>query len=366
LLRWGWPHLPPCGYVSVRNADGHGSYVAVHPRRGPLVTRAFELYGSGAYSLRTLAQQLAKEGLTSKSGVPVPQSQIRRLLTNPFYVGRVVSKGVDTAGQHPPLTSTEVFDRVQILIRQRSRDVGTKGSVGGFPLRSIAICAICRGRMTAERHGRWGYYRCSRQTYKKERCKARFSNAGQAHADLRRICGELTISRNTAETIRQHAEQAIAARLLDVDKRQEKLQQEHDRLVTEEMAIADAFATGSLSADAFHARTNLSRQKRERIERYRRQEIPDAAQIRAKVDQLLNVATNLWDLYEPLDDHHQTELLRIIFRTIVLSPDGIAGYVLNAPFDAFRKGTTSKAQAAALVNAVDPAVEFGRKHQGTS
>jgi hypothetical protein len=29
LLRGGWPHLPPCGYVSVKNSDGRGSHVEV-------------------------------------------------------------------------------------------------------------------------------------------------------------------------------------------------------------------------------------------------------------------------------------------------------------------------------------------------
>src|SRR5712692_8125621 len=117
LLRGGWPHLPPCGYVSVKNPDGRGSHVEVHPRRGPMVTRAFDLYSTGNYSLRALAGRLAADGLVTKTGHPWPQSNVRRLLTNPFYVGRVVSKGLDLPGQHPPLISLNVFERVQTLVQ---------------------------------------------------------------------------------------------------------------------------------------------------------------------------------------------------------------------------------------------------------
>ena len=153
LLRGGWPHLPPCGYVSVKNADGLGSHVEPHPMRGPLVTQAFERYASGNYSLRSLTARLAAEGLVTKTGAPWPQSNIRRLLTNRFYIGRLVSKGMEVPGQHTPLVSLATFDRVQTVLTQRVRFLGTKGSVAGFPLRGVAICASCRGRMTAERRG---------------------------------------------------------------------------------------------------------------------------------------------------------------------------------------------------------------------
>src|SRR5712691_8264766 len=67
LLRGGWPHLPPRGYVSVKNADGRGSHVEPHPGRGALVSRGFELYATGNYSLRSLAARLASDGLVTKT-----------------------------------------------------------------------------------------------------------------------------------------------------------------------------------------------------------------------------------------------------------------------------------------------------------
>lgn len=355
ILRGGWPHLPPRGYVSVKNADGRGSHVEVHPRLGPLVTRAFELYATGNYSLRGLAQRLASEGLVTKPGHPLPQSNIRLLLTNPFYIGRVVWKGLDLPGEHPALTTPEIFNRVQKLVEQRYRHVGIKGTVPGFPLRGVAMCASCRGRMTAERHGRWGYYRCSRQTYKKERCSARFSSATQAHVDLKRLCNRVQISRGTAEAIRDAAAQLIAQRVVSHDDRISALRDEHSRLLTQETQLTDAFSAGDVSPEAYKETTAGLRHRRAEIEE--RIDRPPVAEedLKASVRRTLDLATSLWDLYEPLDDARRTELLRAVFRTIVLGPEGIVGFSLNSPFDMLQKQADTKKQAVALVDLLNAA-----------
>src|SRR5258708_3867555 len=242
LKRGGWPHLPPRGYVSVRNADGRGSKVIVQPNTGPLVAKAFELYATGHYGLRALALRLAEDGLLSKSGSPLALSRVRTLLCNPFYAGRVVSKGFDVPGAHVPLVSVETFERVQKMLTTRYRDCGIKGSVRGFVLRGIAICAVCRGRMTAENHGAsLNYYRCSRQSYKREKAHARFSNAKVAHADVERICRQLQIRRDTAEAIRQSAMQVLAARSADRDKQVTNFAGDRANIVNREQALTEAF-----------------------------------------------------------------------------------------------------------------------------
>src|SRR5258706_11059344 len=164
--------------------------------------RAFELYATGWYSMKALTNRLAKEGLTASSGGPVPQAHLRRLLASAFYLGRVRWHDLEYPGTHPALISLELFMKVQGVIHQRHRNPGPKGSViPGFPLRGLAICASCRGRMTAERHGRSRYYRCSRQTYRRELCPARACNADRAHASLERICRHVKMRAETAKDI---------------------------------------------------------------------------------------------------------------------------------------------------------------------
>lgn len=191
VLNGGWPHQPSRGYVLFSEPDGRRR-IQVHLTEGPLIRAAFENYASGRQSLRVIAMELASEGIRSSGGTPLSMAHLRRMLSNPFYAGRIVWKDLDVVGQHPALISKELFERVQAVITQRFRQPGRRGSVQGFPLRGLAQCATCHGRMTAERHGRFGYYRCCRQQYQRARCSARYCNADRIHADLDRICREVT------------------------------------------------------------------------------------------------------------------------------------------------------------------------------
>lgn len=254
IMRGEWPHLPPFGYVQVRNEHGTGSHVEVQPNIGPMITRAFELYGTGNYSLHALAERLALEGLFSKHGTRLSQAQVLRMLTNPFYAGRLRWKGQNLPGTHAPLVGMDTFNRVQDVVRKRHRHVGTKNSVPGFPLRGWALCSSCRGRMTGERHDRWLYYRCSRQSYKRERCNAKFCNAATAHQDLARICRSVQITRALVKQIRHAARKQLASKTTNRRKLIAVARKKRMEASGSEAQLTNAFARGDLTPLAFNAR----------------------------------------------------------------------------------------------------------------
>ena len=357
LLNGGWPHLPPRGYVSVKNPDGRGSHVEVHPQLGPTIGRAFELYATGQYGLRALAVRMFQDGLMSKSGHPISISEVRRVLANPFYAGRLVSKGTVADGRHQPLVSPDLFARVQHMLGQHSRDTGIKGSVKGFVLRGVAICAGCRGRMTGEQHEKWGYYRCSRQSYKKEKCSARFCNANRAHLDLERVCRQLQLRRSLVQAIQQAASQEGQRRSLTRTKRLEALQSEQASLHRAELELTEQFSHGTLTSDAFRAKTLRLRERAQEIDALLSRPPIPAGDLLDRVKKITELATSLWDLYQPLDATRRQQLISTVFKTIVLGPEGILGHTLNAPFDTIGKATESDglAVAAALIDIADTA-----------
>lgn len=186
----GWPHRPPRGYQTVTDVTGRRE-IQIDPVEGPLVLKLFELYASGQWSLRPLAVEMARRGLRTASGHQLASGHLRALLSNPFYQGRIVWSDLDVAGQHPALISPTLFERVRLVLADRHRVRPQRRTMPGFPLRGFAQCGTCGGNMMAERHGRFGYYRCGRQQYRHDLCDARFCPADQVHADLRRICEEI-------------------------------------------------------------------------------------------------------------------------------------------------------------------------------
>lgn len=56
----------------------------------------------------------------------------------------------------------------------------------------------------------------------------------------------------------------------------------------------------------------------------------------------MGLATSLWDLYQQFQDAKRTELLRAVFETVAIGPEGVVGFTLKPPFDRFAKARTEE------------------------
>jgi DNA invertase Pin-like site-specific DNA recombinase len=150
-----YPFGAPVGYVD----RGGGKTKSIDPVKGPLVRLAFELYASRRYSLAMLRLELHRRGLRQRTGRPLSLKGVSTLLNNPFYIGlmRINRTGQMFEGQHTPLVTKRLFDRVQVILRDRSN---TKLVVHDFALRRLLRCHACGYGLTGERQKGHIYYRC--------------------------------------------------------------------------------------------------------------------------------------------------------------------------------------------------------------
>src|SRR6266849_3916636 len=107
-----YPSRPPLGY---RNNKVERT-IEIDPEKAPVAQRLFELYGSGKYSLLTFGNALRAE-----FGRAYPKGYLERLLKNPFYIGLFLWEGKTYSGDHPPLVSRAIFDRIQEVLHGRKR-----------------------------------------------------------------------------------------------------------------------------------------------------------------------------------------------------------------------------------------------------
>jgi site-specific DNA recombinase len=363
VIKGGWPHLPPRGYIVVRRDEGRGSTVEPDPVLAPVVAGAFERYASGWFSLKSLSALLAREGLAGRDARPLSPSRVRHLLSNPFYCGRLRWNGLDVAGAHEALVSRETFERVQAALARRSKDPGAKGSAREFPLRGIAICASCRGHMTASRHkGKFGYYHCSRRGYDKGRCGAQgYCPSGKAAADAERICGTLALPAETVDAIRREAQRAIAEKDESGRRRLNSLLARRGKLAAKALRLTDAFVSGDLSAEAYKASTSSVRSALAALDSRIAQARSDPARLSERVDQMLARATSIRALGDALGTARRHELYRAVFGTVVLDKSGVVGFTLNAPFATlFESGPAQETD----VSDADAAARVGRRLVG--
>ena len=110
------PNKPPYGYVPSASKRG----VIVNKKRADFVKKAFELYGSGDFSVSEVIEELYGLGYRYdlQESKMIPKQSLFSMLKNVFYTGKYYVKQADeyVDGIHEPLVSVELFEKVQKML----------------------------------------------------------------------------------------------------------------------------------------------------------------------------------------------------------------------------------------------------------
>jgi site-specific DNA recombinase len=159
-----WPSLAPTGYLN----DPNGPGIIVDPERADLVRALFERYAAGGISVEALSDWAARNGLRTRKGGAIRTGSLHRLIQNPIYYGTFRWHEKEYEGNHEPLISRSLFDRVQ----EQLNDKGHMQTKRFFPYRGIITCGYCGSGITAAlAKGKYVYYRC---TEAHGRCEQRY------------------------------------------------------------------------------------------------------------------------------------------------------------------------------------------------
>ncbi|ABC33034.1 Site-specific recombinase [Hahella chejuensis KCTC 2396] len=151
-----YPLRAPIGYLD----NGSAKAKTICPKLGPLVQEAFERYATGSYTLFSLLTELSKRGLVNRQNKPLSLNGISCLLQNPFYYGlmRIRRTNQVFQGNHEPLITKALFDRVQEVMR---RPLNSKRPVKRiYALQRLIRCKNCSYGLYAETQRGIAYYRC--------------------------------------------------------------------------------------------------------------------------------------------------------------------------------------------------------------
>lgn len=149
-----YPNNAKIGYVN----DKINKKILIDEDRAKYIKRAYELYATGSHSLKETADILYKEGFRSRGGNKYHKSKIHKILQDPFYYGVMLVKGKYYSGNHKPIISKNLFDKVQDVISGKNRSRYQKHF---FPLRGFMTCHKCGCLLTATEKKGFVYYYCT-------------------------------------------------------------------------------------------------------------------------------------------------------------------------------------------------------------
>lgn len=111
-LAQGWlPAPPPPGYMTV--TDRSKRIHIPSPATRPIVQRCFALYVLPDQTVKSVAEEAERLGLTTKKGRPLSKSAVHKMLDNPFYIGINRHDGKEYPGAQEPIIDLELFNAVQ-------------------------------------------------------------------------------------------------------------------------------------------------------------------------------------------------------------------------------------------------------------
>jgi site-specific DNA recombinase len=156
-----FPSFAPLGYLNVTGPNGK-KIIEPDPQLAPIISRLFERYATGNYSLKEITKMALADGMVfRKSKDPVPKSTVHKILRNRIYTGDFDWDGKAYRGSHTPLVTRDLWEHVQTILDRRF-DKRHRKVKHDFAFSQLISCGYCGCSLVGElKKKRYVYYHCT-------------------------------------------------------------------------------------------------------------------------------------------------------------------------------------------------------------
>jgi site-specific DNA recombinase len=297
--------VAPYGYRHV--GDARTPPVVVE-EEAKVVRRVFEMYATGRYTCRQIAEVLNGEGYRTRSGRRFSKDGITEMLRNPFYIGKVTYREGRRGevevydGLHEPIVSEGLWEAAaRVRNRQTVRRV-LRGEKRPYLLGGIARCHTCGRRLRAQGAQSGDYYRDTTVLTGYDDCPYGQSGvrAEVVHEQVGRILRGLRLPEEWREEM---------AALVGEDEEVGTLRSRRERLIAERRRLKRAYLAGDFDEDEDIYREHLER-IREELARLPTED--DLKRI-GEAARVLETVGEVWDEAEEAD---RRDLVQLILREV--------------------------------------------------
>src|SRR3990167_2437293 len=204
-----FPSQAPVGYLN----DSRTKTIVVEKKKSRIVRLAFERYTKGNQRLEDIANFLAKNGISTRSGKRISKTRVSFILSNPFYVGLFNYANEIHEGKHEPIISKKLFDEAQEMLKLRGQPE-RKPKNEPQPFCGLISCASCGMMITGEhkfkrqKNGNvheYTYYRCTKKS-KTIKCPESAVREKELNRQLSSEIKKVSLPKDWAEELLKMAE----------------------------------------------------------------------------------------------------------------------------------------------------------------
>lgn len=256
-VKQGWPTGPAVyGYM---NVDDKNEPVVPDPEKAQTVIRIFELYATGNYTFKSLADKLHKEGFIYRNSQPkFGRRSLSFILNNRIYMGQIKRGGRYYPGRYRLLVDPTLFEQCQDVLKGRNRRTGNPDLLFSGRLLRCAHCGsamvgeqICR-KLRGGGHNVHVYYKCTNNDPDPDHPKVRWKE-GDIEAAILREFDAMKMLPETAEwfadTIEAQASNSV------VFNQRKMLCKRRTELTGMQDKLLNSYLAGVIAEDVFNTKS---------------------------------------------------------------------------------------------------------------
>ncbi len=381
--RGGTPGRATIGYLNVREVvEGREiRTIGVDPERGPLISRGFQLYATGDYSLSELAAILEAQGLRNRPRGKNPSAAIgvnrlSEVLRNDYYIGVVRYAGKVSQGRHEKLADEQTFQRVQEVL-DAQRQSGERCWRHHHYLRGSIFCGQCDGRLiytraTSRAGGVYEYFVCSGRM--DGRCSQPHHRVAAVERAVEDEYARIELSVKRREQIRTSVQAYVTSIDANAEPERDQVAETLKRLAGQEKKLLQAHYDEHITSELFAQEQQRVRRERVAAEQRRGELQVDHGRTLERLDVALGMTERVQAAYLIAEPNTRRVFKQTIFARIWIDREQVARLELAAPFKELIEGDDDDERRAAPRGATedrgadefDSALEPEASNEGTS
>ena len=326
----------PIGYKNSRNEKGKAD-ITIDEERGYLISRIFEKYSEGLYSLKEISNFANQWGLTSKrNNLPMTANTIHRIINNPFYCGIMLSKGQKDPHIHPKLISPELFNKCQNILHGRSMEEYRqfKSGTKPFVFKGLIKCGICGTTISSDMKIKpsgksYTYLFCS---HRKGNCQNKAINEEKALEQICNVLKNFYVPRETFNYIKKDLENVANSENEFHTQQLSMLRARYDKVQLKIKKLRDLLLDEKISPEDFNEMSADLKSEQFELENKMKNHTQADEKFSIAMSTIVSLASNAYNLFMSSNIDEKRELINLIFSNLKLI-NGELQFSLRSPFD---------------------------------
>ena len=261
-----WPHKPTYGYINNPKTRG----IDIVPEEAKGIKKAFEVFVNGSYTYTEIANYLFKFGLKQGNDKPIHINQVRKILSDKFYIGILKYKGEYHPGSQELFIPKDLFQKAQLELVKRERHFNKSFK---FEFLGLAKCRECGASITAERKtkfykgtNRWASYTYYRCTKKLGPCSQKALREFEMESQIREIISSVSIPESWKEKWLEFAKKDEIEEKQNSEVKVRELKNEIESLDKKMNILLDSFLEGIVETEIYKTKKNEIFEEKIRIQ----------------------------------------------------------------------------------------------------